>query len=104
MNIPECNSKQCLKCHLILPLDQFLNKKKKQLKSCNTCLENQRHNTNVNKQYTGEYEFEWMQRNKDKYKDDIQELRNQGWNNDLSDIYLHLRAKYDPIPDWKGLD
>ena len=100
MNIPECNSKQCVKCHLMLPLDHFVNKKKKMLKSCSTCLENQRHNTNVNKQYTGEYESEWMRRYKD--KDDIQELKNQGWNHDPY-IYLHLREKYDPIPDWKGL-
>ena len=103
MNIPESNSKQCSKCHLMLTLDHFVNKKKKQLKSCNICLENQKHNTNVNKQYTGEYESEWMQRNKDKYKDDIQELKNQGWSHD-NYIYLHLREKYDPIPDWKGLD
>ena len=99
MNIPEYNLKQCIKCHLMLPLSQFVNNKKKQLKSCNSCLEIQRHNTKVYKQHSSEYEFEWMQRNKEKYKDDIQELTNLGWRDTY--LYDRLREKYDPIPDFK---
>ena len=62
-------------------------------------MEIQRHNTNVDTQCSGECELEQMQTNKDKYKDDIQECRHLIWRDEA--IYLYLKRKYDPIPNFE---
>ena len=95
MNIPESNSKQCSKCHLMLTLDHF----EKKLKSCKNCMEIHRHNTNMLKQYKYEYMDKWMEINKEKYKDVIKECNDSKYSS--METYTHIRANYDPIPDFK---
>ena len=95
MNIPESNSKQCFKCHLTISLDNF----EKKLKSCKNCMDIQRHNTKVLKQYKYEYMGEWMERNKEKYKDVIKECSDSMYSS--METYEYIRAIYDPIPDFK---
>ena len=100
MNISENVSRKCFRCKKLLTLDHYEKNKKKELfKSCNCCRAQQREDNNFTKHFTAKYRNEWMDNNKDKYKEEIKEL-SKVYDYD-EQIYTYLRSKYDPIPGLK---